>query len=93
MANGPVLKLHPTEHALDRSDDMRVPRTSFDELLTRPYLLVANKPERGGSHVLIGRNDRGDCLPIPVQRAHYAREWVAITVWRCDAAEDTSLGR
>jgi hypothetical protein len=94
MAKGPLRKFHPTDHALDRADEIRVPRTSFDEVLTRRYRIRPNDaPGRFASHVLIGRNDRDDCLTIPVAYDVLPGDWIAVTVWHCDAEEVRALGR
>lgn len=89
----PVIKLHPSGHAIDRAIQIRVPTASFDEILLRRYVLRPNAPGRGGSHLLIGRNFQGDCLAIPVSSADHEGEGTAITFWRCDAAEEKAIGR
>jgi hypothetical protein len=64
----------------------------MEAVVANEHILVRNRRRRAASHVLIGRDDQGRCLAIPVVPADHPGEWRAITAWYCKPSEGATLG-
>jgi hypothetical protein len=60
-------------------------------VLNRRWVAIRNRPERAAPYVLIGRDDQGRCLAIPIVATDDRRIWRPITAWRCKASEAAKL--
>lgn len=60
-------------------------------LLTNRYVITRNRQRRTASHVLIGRNDQGRCLAIPMLATEDPYIWRAVTAWYCKPSEAAKL--
>jgi hypothetical protein len=57
------------------------------------WIVTHNRKDRAASHVLIGRDDQGQCLAIPVVRTDDPVVWRPITAWRCKPREAALLDK
>jgi hypothetical protein len=71
------------EHGITPSQVLQV-------LGNRP-LTVVNRKERRGLYLLIGRDDGGRCIAVPVEPTHDPEVWRPITAWPCKAHEEGRL--
>jgi hypothetical protein len=70
-------------HSLSASQVVRV--------LDTMHVVLPNRKERHGLYVIIGRDNGGACIPIPVESTHEAAVWPPITSWYCKRHEQTVL--
>jgi len=57
------------------------------QVLTNRHRLERNKGSRRASHLLIGVDDGGTCLTIPIERTRERGLWRPVIAWRCSTAE------
>lgn len=62
-------------------------------ILEQPFLVKRNRKRRRASHLLIGRDEHGRCLAVPVEPTHDPIIWRPVTAWFCKPAEETQLAR
>ena len=67
------------------------PRQVRQVLSNRPRLITRNRAQRRASHVLIGRDDAGLCIAIPIEATRQSGLWRPVTAWRCKLAEEARL--
>ena len=60
-------------------------------VLNGRWVAIRNCPGRTAPHVLIGRDDQGRCLAIPIVATADRRIWRPITAWRCKPSEAAKL--
>ena len=63
------------------------------QALRNPHIIVSNRKERRARHLLIGRDDGGACLAIPVTPTTDPAIWRPVTAWRCKDRELAVLER
>jgi hypothetical protein len=69
-----------------------VPEQALQVLDNRPLLRV-NRKDRRGMYLLIGRDNGGRCLAIPIEPTHDAELWRPITAWPCKRHEEARFER
>ena len=62
-----------------------------DDVLDGLYVMVPNRKERTGTHLIIGRDSSGICLTVPVLPTQEPGVWRPLTAWRCKKSEQTKL--
>lgn len=63
----------------------------LDEVLANRHVITRNRSGRVAPHVVIGRDDQGRCLAIPVVPTDDPYVWRAITAWNCKSSEVAEL--
>ena len=53
------------------------------QVLDNIHIVIRNKKRRRGIYLIIGRDNGGSCIAIPVERTHTATIWRPITAWPC----------
>ena len=61
------------------------------EVLENIHIVLKNRKQRRGIYLLVGRDNSGMCISIPVERTHQATLWRPITAWPCKSHEETLL--
>ena len=61
------------------------------QVLENEHVIVPNRKRRRARYLLIGRDNGGACLAIPVEPTREAGIWRPITAWRCKPAELAKL--
>lgn len=61
------------------------------QVLDNVHLVLRNRRRRRGLYLVIGRDNGGACIAIPVEPTHEATLWRPITAWPCKSHERTSL--
>ena len=54
-------------------------------------VVTRNRPNRAAPFILIGRDEQGRCLAIPVAPTHDRLIWRVITAWYCKPSEAAKL--
>lgn len=61
------------------------------QVLDNMHIVLKNRKRQRGVFLLIGRDDGGSCIAIPVERTHRPTLWRPITAWPCKTGELTIL--
>ncbi len=67
---------------------------SFDQLtevLNHPRIAVRNRKNRAADYLLIGRDNSGRCITIPMVPTDDPNLWRPITAWYCKPSEAAKL--
>jgi len=56
-------------------------------------VVIGNRRQRAASHVLLGTDDQGRCLAIPIVPTDDPYIWRPITAWYCKPGEAAILRR
>ena len=57
------------------------------EVLDHPRRVRRNRRSRRASYLVIGRDQRGQCLAIPIEPTHDPTVWRPVTAWPCKPGE------
>ena len=63
------------------------------QVLQNSFLIVPNRRDRTGLYLLLGRDNGGQCLAIPIQATPEADIWRPITAWTCKEHERARLNK
>jgi hypothetical protein len=63
------------------------------QVLDNPYVLEPNRRGRRADYLLIGRDDGGACIALPVERTIDPVIWRPVTGWYCKRSELARLNR
>ena len=66
------------------------PEQVMQVLDNRPAVIV-NRRERRGLYMVIGRDDGGACITIPIESTSDPLVWRPITAWPCKDQEEARL--
>ena len=61
------------------------------QVLENKHIIVPNRKRRRGLYLVIGKDNGGNCIAIPVERTYDSRLWRPITAWHCKDSERTLL--
>ena len=70
-------------HGLDRE--------AVAQVLGNRRVVVRNRKGRTADYMLIGRDDSGRCITMPIAPTHDPYTWRPITAWRCKPGEAARL--
>lgn len=56
-------------------------------VLASPFTVKRNRRRRRASLLLIGRDEHGQCLAVPLERTAQAGTWRPVTAWPCKPGE------
>ncbi len=63
------------------------------QILENSHVLVPNRRGRRGLYLVLGRDNGGSCVAVPVEPTHVVDLWRPITAWPCKASESAQLAR
>ena len=61
------------------------------QVLDNPHVLVPNRKARRGAFLVIGRDNGGAAISIPVEATHDPAVWRPITAWPSKPHEEAKL--
>jgi hypothetical protein len=61
------------------------------QVLENISVTLPNRRRRRGQYLIIGRDNGGACIAIPVERTNRVGVWRPITAWPCEKGEETIL--
>lgn len=61
------------------------------QILDNDHVIIPNRKKRRGIYLVIGRDNGGLCISVPIERTNIAKVWRPITAWPCKAGEETIL--
>lgn len=62
-----------------------------DQVLNNRHLVVPNRRNRRAQYLVIGRDNGGTCISIPVEATNDPELWRPITAWRSKDYEEAKL--
>lgn len=57
------------------------------QVLDNIHIVLKNRKRQRGVYLVIGRDNGGSCIAIPVERTHIPNLWRPITAWPCKKGE------
>jgi len=63
------------------------------QVLDNEYLVVRNRRRRRARYLVIGRDNGGACIAVPIEPTHESTVWRPVTAWPCKEVERASLKR
>lgn len=61
------------------------------EVLENRHIIIRNRKRRRGLYLVIGSDNGGNCIAIPVEWTYDSRLWRPITAWFCKGGEQALL--
>lgn len=61
------------------------------EILNHRYVVKRNRKDRVAEYFLIGRDNGGRCIAVPILRTDDPYVWRPVTAWYCKPAEAAAL--
>ncbi len=61
------------------------------QILGSPYYVGPNRKRRRASHILIGLDNGGTCITVPIERTLDLLVWRPVTAWPCKGSERARL--
>jgi hypothetical protein len=90
MARIDVARLIVT-HAVDKLWSHGLRPEYVLSVLTSRWVVVRNRPDRATPYLLIGRDEQGRCLTMPIVPTDDPLTWRVITGWNCKPSEAARL--
>lgn len=63
------------------------------QVLSHRFTIAANRKGRRGTFLIIGVDDNGRCIAIPIEQTYERMMWRPITAWYCKTSEQSRLPR
>jgi uncharacterized DUF497 family protein len=63
------------------------------QVLENEFEVVPNRKRRAARYLVIGRDNGGTCIAIPVTPTHDRTLWRPVTAWPCKESEEAVLDR
>ncbi len=63
------------------------------QVLENEHAIIPNRKRRRGIYLVIGRDNGGSCIAIPIEPTHGSNVWRPITAWPCKPHEQALLGK
>lgn len=61
------------------------------QILDNVHIVMPNKKGYRGVYLVLGKDNGGACIAVPVERTNDPTVWRPITAWRCKPGERTLL--
>lgn len=71
----------------------RLTDRQVNQLLANPFIAVPNRKSRRGSYLLVGTDDGGACIAVPIEPTAEPDVWRPITAWPCKDVERSYFER
>jgi hypothetical protein len=91
MARIEIAELNVTTTAVDKLWGHGLRPAQVWSVLNRRWVAVRNRPDRAAPYLLIGRDDQGRCLAMPIVPTDDPLVWRVITGWYCKRSEAAKL--
>ncbi len=61
------------------------------QVLSHRFTVISNRKGRRGTFLIIGTDDSGQCIAIPIEQTYQSMLWRPITAWYCKESERSRL--
>ena len=86
-----VVELNFTTAAVDKLWRHGLTPEQARSVLSRRWVATRNRSNRAAPYLLIGRDDQGRCLTMPIVSTDHPLVWRVITGWQCKPSEAAKL--
>ena len=86
-----IIELNFTAAAVDKLWRHGVTPRQAGSVLSRRWVTTRNHAHRAAPYLLIGRDDHGRCLTMPIVPTDHPLVWRVITGWECKPSEAAKL--
>lgn len=86
-----IVELNFTTAAMDKLWSHGLRPEQVRSVLDRRWVATRNRPDRAAPYLLIGRDDQGRCLTMPIVPTDDPLVWRIITGWYCKRSEAAKL--
>jgi uncharacterized DUF497 family protein len=62
-----------------------------EEVLGNPHMIIRNRKHRRGAHLIVGKDNGGICIAVPVEPTYHSYVWRPVTAWQCKEQEKMLL--
>jgi hypothetical protein len=93
MARVEVLDFDITPEIAAHMWEHRVDLEHLYEVIAGSYIVRRNRANRVAPYLLIGEDNEGRCLAVPIVPTDDPFVWRPITAWKCKASEADKLYR
>ena len=90
MARIDIARLSVT-HAVDKLWRHGLSPDQVLSVLHSPWVVIRNRRDRSAPYLLIGRDEQGRCLTMPIVPTDDPLTWRVITGWPCKPSEAARL--
>jgi uncharacterized DUF497 family protein len=91
MANITVFEFRISERAESKFWQHGITRRQLNELLDNRLVAITNRKRRAARHIVIGRDNNGHRIVVPVMPTENPIIWRPVTAWYCEPSEATKL--
>ena len=91
MARIPILEFEISFRAESKIWAHRITRRQIHEILGNRLIVVRNRKNRAADYVVIGRDDHGRCITVPILPTEDPTIWRPVTAWYCEQGEAARL--
>ena len=91
MARIEIVELNVSTTAVEKLWSHGLGPEQVRSVLSRRWVAVRNRYGRAAPYLLIGRDDQGRCLAMPIIPTDDPLVWRVITGWYCKRSEATKL--
>ena len=91
MARIDIAELEFTDHTIAKLWSHGIVPDQLYAVLDGFWTVIRNRKHRTASHVLLGTDDQGFCLAIPIVATDDPLMWRPITAWYCKSSEAAIL--
>ena len=91
MAHIEIIELNISTGAVDKLWRHGLRPAQVRSVLSRRWVATRNRRNRAAPYLLIGRDDQGRCLTMPIVPTDHPLVWRVITGWYCKESEAAKL--
>jgi hypothetical protein len=91
MARIRILELFVPDSVIDKIWLHGIIPEQIQHVLFGRTVIVRNRSRRAAPHALIGRDEQGRCLSIPIAPTDDPSIWRVVTAWYCKLSEAANL--
>lgn len=91
MSRVEVLAFEYDEENEDKLASHRLTIRQVNQILGNSFVVVPNRKERKAPYLLIGRDDGGACIAVPIEATRDPVRWRPVTGWYCKTREEALL--
>ena len=93
MPRVPVLGFLYDEENLEKIGRHGLSDARVDQVLSNEHILIDNRKQRRARYLVIGRDNGGACITVPIEPTGDPVLWRPVTAWPCKPHERARLDR
>jgi hypothetical protein len=86
-----ILEFRVSERAEAKFWTHGIERQQVISILRHRWIALRNRRHRAANHIVVGRDDSGRCIVVPVVPTEESTVWRPLTAWYCKPSEAAKL--